>query len=271
MVNLRTTVLFSVALVIMSLGLSASSAAFAQGDDRLTPLQRQIEQQKQRLSSGDAEERRDALMKLGTMKHPDASRAAAPAINDPEPMIRVTAAHAVTSLPAAEAATLLMPLLKDKLEFVRREAAYAIGQTRNRSAVQPLTELLTTEKEVSVRAAAAIALGQIRDESAVPALANLLSGISPTKKSKKREDDFVMRSAAVALGEIGSRAGLQPLIGALTDETMSLDVRRAAAEALGLIGDSSATSALEAALASNDVYLSEAARAALRRLRLAKK
>ena len=271
MVNQRTPI-FPVLLILIALGpQSLGSAAFGQGDDRLTPLQRRIEQQKQRLSSADLEERRDALMKLGAMKHADASRAAVTAINDPEPMIRVTAAHAVTSLPAAEASTLLMPLLQDKLEFVRREAVFAIGQTRNRSAVQPLAELLNVEKEVSVRAAVAVALGQIRDESAVPTLANLLSGFAPNKKSKKREDDFVMRSAAVALGEIGSRAGLQPLIAALTTETNSVDVRRSAADALGLIGDSSATPALEAALASNDQYLSDAARVALRRLRLARK
>jgi HEAT repeat protein len=161
--------------------------------------------------------------------------------------------------------------LNDKLEFVRREAVSALGETRSRSAVQPLVEMLATEKEVSVRAAAIVALGQIRDESAVPALAQVLSGVSPNKKSKQREDDFVMRSAARGLGAIGSRAGVEPLVAALTNETNSIDVRRAAAEALGLIGDSSATSALEAAVASKDPYLSEAAREALRRLRLAKK
>ena len=271
MVNLRTFGLLRVLLTLMAFGLGAGAETFAQETDRLTPLQRRIEQQKQRLSSGEVEERRDALMKLGAMKHADASRAAITALNDLEPIIRATAAHAITSLPAAEAATLLLPLLKDKLEFVRREAVFALGETRSRSAVQPLVELLTIEKEVSVRAAAMVALGQIRDESAVPVLAQVLSSVSPNKKSKKREDDFVMRSAARGLGAIGSRAGVEPLVAALTNETNSIDVRRAAAEALGSIGDSSATSALEAAVASNDPYLSETAREALRRLRLAKK
>jgi len=260
-----------IGLALIALGFCASAEAFTQGNDRLTPLQSRIEQQKQRLSSGDVEERRDALMKLRAMKHPDASRAAVAGINDTEPVVRVTAFHAITSLPANEAATLLMPFLKDKLEFVRREAVYSIGETRSRAAVQSLVELLTIEKEGSVRAAVVSALGQIGDESVVPALAQVLSGLSPNKKSKKGEDDFTMRSAAQALGAIRSRAGVEPLIAALTNETNSLDVRRAAAEALGLIGDSSATPALEAALASHDPYLSEAARAALRRLRLASK
>jgi HEAT repeat protein len=271
MINLRTFGQLGIFLVVLVLGLCAGISAFGQGEERLTPLQRRVEQQKRRLSSADIEERRDALMKLGAMRQADASRAATSALSDPEPIIRVTAAHTITSLPATEAVTLLLPLLKDKLEFVRREIAYSLGETRSRSAVQPLVELLAVEKEVSVRAAAVVALGQIRDDSAVPALAQVLSGISTNKKSKKREDDFVMRSAALAMGEIRSRAGVEPLLAALNSETNSIDVRRAAAEGLGLIGDLSATAALEAAAASHDPYLSETARTALRRLRLARK
>src|SRR5438128_4411681 len=140
------------------------------GQDNLTPLQHEIELQRQRLRSSDIEKRRDALMKLSLMKRPEASRAAASALNDQEPVVRVTAAHAIVSLPSDEAAALLIPLLKDKLEFVRREATHALGQTTSRSAVAPLTDLLANDKEASVRTAAAIALGQIKDDSAVPTL-----------------------------------------------------------------------------------------------------
>lgn len=268
MQRLRLSILLLATLAMFSL--CASAPVFAQGNDRLTPLQRRIEQQKQRLSSSEVEERRDALMKLSAMKHPDASRAAAAALNDAEPMVRVNAAHALTSMPPADAVALLAPLLKDKLEFVRREVASALGETRNRLAAPPLVELLGLEKEVSVRAAAVMALGQIRDESAVPMLTQMLSGISPNKKSKKPEDVFVMRSAAQSLGQIRSRAGVNALTTTLANETGSIDVRRAAAEALGLIGDPAATQALQAAVASNDPYLSEAAREALRRLHSAK-
>ncbi|MGZ8845208.1 MAG: HEAT repeat domain-containing protein [Pyrinomonadaceae bacterium] len=268
MQRLRLSILFLAMLAMFSI--SASVPVFAQGNDRLTPLQRRVEQQKQRLSSSEVEKRRDALLKLSAMKHADASRAAAAALNDPEPIVRVTAAHALTSLPAADAVGLLAPLLRDKLEFVRREVASAMGETRSRLAEPPLLELLGLEKEVSVRAAAVMALGQIGDESVVPALTQILSGISPNKKSKKPEDDFVMRSAAQALGQIRSRAGVSILITTLTNETGPIDVRRAAAEALGLIGDPAATQALQAVVASSDPYLSEAAREALSRIRSAK-
>jgi len=250
-------------------GVTSASIA-AQGNDRLTPLQRRIESEKQRLHSSEVEERRDALMKLGAMKHPDASRAAAAALTDPEPVVRVTAAHAIGSLPPSEATALLIPLLKDKLEFVRREAAYALGEVRGRAAAPPLIELLSTDKEAGVRAAAALALGRIRDDSAVPALTQVLKGTAPKKKSKAGENEFVMRAAAQALGEIRSRNGIEALIATLANDATPSVVRREAATALGLIGDPSATPALQTALASEDPYLSQSAQQALRRIRAGK-
>ena len=244
-----------------------SSSVIAQ--DQLTPIQRRIERERQRLSSAEPEERRDALMKLAAMNHPEASRAAVPALNDAEPIVRVTAARAILSLPQNEAVNLLMPLTKDKSEFVRREAAHALGETRSRAAVGPLIELLSMDKEPGVRAAAAIALGHIEDESAAPALIDVLAGISKKKKSKGSDNEFLLRAAAQALGEIHSRAGVDVLIATVGNETKPAEVRRAAAKSLGLIGDPAARPALQAAYASDDPYLSQAAREALRRLRVA--
>jgi HEAT repeat protein len=246
-------------VLLLSLGLAALNVT---AQDQLTPLQRKIEQQRQRQGSSEVEERRDALMKLGALNHPDAARAAVASLQDAEPIVRVTALHAIAALPANEVVNLLLPLTKEKLEFVRREAVYALGKTHSRSATGTLLELLSADKEASVRAAAAVALGRIHDESAVPALTQLLSGTS----KKKREDDFVIRAAAEALGEIRSLAAVGVLIAALNTETNSTDLRRSAATALGLIGDQSAKPALQSALASNDPYLSEAARGALRQL-----
>jgi HEAT repeat protein len=269
----KSGVSMSVVSARILLLLSCAIIAFAQTDDRLTPVQREIERQRQRLSSSEIEERRDALMKLEAMRRPEASRAAMAGLNDAAPMVRVAAAHAIVSLPADEAESILAPLLQDKLEFVRRETAYALGQTRSRAAVGPLANLLSSDKEASVRAAAAVALGQIRDEIAVPALSQVLSPAAPSskkKKSKPKEDDFVIRAAAESLGRIGSRAGVNPLIGVLTDESSATEVKRVAAASLGLIGDPSARPALQAALASEDPYLSSAAREALRRIRAAR-
>jgi len=255
---------------VIATGLVDKNRAPGQANDRLTPIQREIERQRQRLASSDVEERRDALMRLGNLHRPDASRAAVAGLGDPMPVVRIGAAHAIVSLPADEAANLLLPLLQDKLEFIRREVAYALGETRSRSVVSALANSLTSDKEMSVRAASAIALGQIGDESAVSALSQVLTG-APTgkKKSKRQPDPFVMRAAAQSLGQIRSPASVNALIAVLSNETNSADVRREAATALGIIGDSSAIPALRNALASDDPYLSEAARDALRKMHVA--
>lgn len=246
----------------------AATSGLAQSAGQLTPIQREIERQRQRLSSSDIEERRDALMRLGNMKRPDASRVAAAGLNDLEVQVRVAAAHAVVFLPPAEAAGLLLPLLQDRAEFIRREAAYALGETRSRTAVARLSELLSGDKEAAVRGAAAVALGQIGDETAVNALSQALSGMK--KKKAAPADEFLRRSAAHSLGQIRSRAGLPTLIAALSDDQNPPDVRREAAVALGLIGDAAAAPSLRAALDSSDPYLAEAARLALRRLATAR-
>ena len=265
---MRRSIYVSLGLAcVVAAEMTAAPFVLAQTGAQLTPIQREIEQQRQRLSSGDIEQRRDALMRLGSMKRPDASRVAATALNDVAVPVRIAAMHASVFLPSAEASGLLVPLLQDKNEFVRREAAYALGETRSRGAVARLSEVLLGDKEAAVRAAAAVALGEIGDETGVNALAQALSGSGATHKKKpKQEGEFVMRSAARALGQIRSRAGLPALIATLGDERMPLDVRREAATALGLVGDPSAAPSLHAAVDSSDPYLSQAARQALRRL-----
>ncbi|HWS55004.1 MAG TPA: hypothetical protein VN228_12785, partial [Pyrinomonadaceae bacterium] len=58
-----------------------------------TPFQREVEKQAARLASSDAEERRDAVTRLGAMARPEASRAAAPALGDSAALVRATAAR----------------------------------------------------------------------------------------------------------------------------------------------------------------------------------
>jgi HEAT repeat protein len=261
----------SLTLLVAMLGAGQAGARHflsAQNNEQVTPMQREIERQRQRLKSEDTEERRDALMRLGNLKRPEAARVAASGLTDVAPIVRVTAAHAIMSLPQAEAATLLIPFLLDKLEFVRREGAYALGETRSRSAVAPLTNSLISDKEMSVRAAAAVALGEIGDESAVEPLSQVLAGQAPRKKkSKAGEDNFVRRAVARSLGQIKSRSAVRVLIDTLTNDANDIEIRREAATALGLIGDPAAGPALQSAFTASDPYLSEAARAALRRLK----
>src|SRR5215510_5317349 len=68
---------------------------FAQDARSLTPVQLEIQKQQQRLGSSDVEERRDAVMRLGTMRLAAASRANLPALQDAAPIVRATAAKSI--------------------------------------------------------------------------------------------------------------------------------------------------------------------------------
>jgi len=267
---LNWTILMSVVLLI-GVGEYLISVHAAQDPTRLTPIQLAIEKQRQRLSSAEIEDRREALMQLRALQRPEASRVALSALNDPVPIVRATATAAVLWLPAHESVAGLMPLLSDKDEFVRQQTAYALGLTRSRSAVTGLVERLTDKKD-SVRGAAAVALGQIADASAVTALAAVLNpqaGLAPSKKSqkaKREQNPFVLRSAARSLGKIGNRAGVPALIGVLQDDKAETDLRREAASALGEIGDASAIPALRDVTTAGDPYLAEAAHQAIKRI-----
>jgi HEAT repeat protein len=262
----------SVFLTLIFAFASISHHAFAQQSE-LTPLQYEIQVQKTRLSSAEVEERRDAVTRLGAMARPESSRVAAQALGDPAAIVRATAARAVISLGHDEAATQILPLLKDRDEFVRREAAYALGQTRSSLGVPALSIALATDKKPSVRGAAAVALGQIGDASAASALADALSRKLPAtgflnriRRKKVEEDEFVRRSAAIALGQIKSREAVSVLIDALSNERTPADIRREAARALGLIGDPAAVPALRSALTAKDPYLAQIAFEALRQI-----
>lgn len=253
------------------LNVDATSRARPQSD--LTPLQREVRVQTERLSSADVEERRDAVTRLGATGRPEGSRAAASALSDASAIVRATAARAVLSLGHNEAATLILPLLRDRDEFVRREAAYALGLTRSPSAVTALAAAVETDKRPSVRGAATVALGQIGDATAAPALAGALARRLPASglfgrllRKKVEEDEFVRRAAAISLGRIASRESVPALVEALSDTRAPSDIRRECARALGLIGDARAVPALRSALAAQDPYLSRIAFEALRKI-----
>ena len=72
----------------------------------------------------------------------------------------------------AQAIPVLVQTLKeDKGEFVRFNAARALGRLKSEEAVKPLQEALKAEERELVRATAALALGRLRDSSARASLA----------------------------------------------------------------------------------------------------
>jgi len=244
---------------------ASSHIAAAQSIETLTPDQLQIQRQQERLGASSDEDRRDALMRLWSMHLPDASRVALKGLSDPSPKVRAVAAKAVLALPATESVEAIKPLLSDRDEFVRREAVYALGLTRSRTATEAVIQRLLSDKEDGVRGAAAVALGQIADEKSVVPLSTVLTG-QAQRKGKPERNEFVLRASATSLGQIKSSAGVPALIAALTNEKFSDDIRREAAAALGLIGDRSAIDALNRAVNSADPYLSRIAYESLKRI-----
>ena len=269
--SLATLVSLVAALLSIAFFAPEVNASFQGNSDRsLTPLQLEIEKQRNRLNSIEVEERRDAIARLGALHHPEASRAALAGLKDSAAIVRVTAAGAVLYLPSEESATSLLPLLNDKDEFVRQETAYVLGKTRSRTAAASLVELLTREKKDGVRGAIVVALGDIGDEASVVTLAQVLrpdlAAASAKKRSKKKENLLVLRAAAHSLGQIKNRAAVPALLAALQDQEEENDVRREAAVALGLIGDKSALPALNGLSSADDPYLSSAAFDAARKI-----
>lgn len=220
-----------------------------------------INVQVQKLKSADVETRRDAVYQLGLLRNAAASQAAANALRDSSEIVRAEAARAVVHQAYPDAVRVLLPLLTDKSEFVRRETAFALGRTFDKTAVDSLIKTLQNDKIASVRAAATVALGQISDERAIEPLSQIL--LAPKTKQNRVLDELVRRSAAKSLGQIRNRKAVPTLISALRDTTNADDIRREAARSLGTIADESAVEALRENLNAEDYYLAQIAAEAL--------
>jgi HEAT repeat protein len=252
------------------------AAAAVSAQDNLEFLAEQI-------NRGNSEQKRSALFRIRNLETTEAARIAVPALKDTNEIVRATAAASVVFLPPEEAVPVLLPLLHDKKPFVRKETAYALGKTRNVSAVRPLIAIIQNDKIQEVKDSATSALGEIGDSSAIAALVRIL------QRPPKENEEFMRRAAARSLGEIANNQILQRQIQSnepssrLPDSVNTFranlskeipdfqnavkmlikvlqqneadDVKREAAYALGEIGDDSALFILRALLNSEDYYL----------------
>ncbi|MFQ6121271.1 MAG: HEAT repeat domain-containing protein, partial [Methanosarcinales archaeon] len=116
----------------------------------------------------------------------------------------------------------LINALKDSYYWVRKSAAYALGEIGDTRAIEPLIEALN-DSDYSVRENAAYALREIGDPA-----------VEPLIKALGDSDGYVRFNAAKALGEIGDARAVDPLIKKLGDSNRY--VRDAAKEALKKLG-----------------------------------
>jgi HEAT repeat protein len=145
---------------------------------------------------------------------------------------------------------LLGALRRTRPWLVRRRAAWALGQLRDRRAIPALVETLSDEKEEVAREAA-LALSVIGE----PAVPWLLSSLAS-------EQAAVRRMAVEALGKMGALA-VRPLLYIIHDERQADDAVKGAAEALGLLGDAQAVPHLIRLLRAREGRFAECAARAL--------
>lgn len=257
-----------------------------------------LEGYRRAIVSGDTEQKREALFQIRNLRSEDASRVAVPALRDSNEIVRATAAASVVFLPPDEAAAAILPLLNDKAEFVRKEAAFALGEVGNPAATAALVSTLQRDKQPEVKTAAAAALGKLGDRAALGPLTILL------QKRPVPEEEFLRRSAARSIGQTaqiiqtGTRRVVTPrnflpedikkaeqpaytdlaaaepafrtaadvLAEVLQNRSETDDTRREAAFSLGAIGDMRALQLLRRFLNSEDRYLAEICREAITKI-----
>lgn len=112
-----------------------------------------------------------------------------------------------------------------------------VRQLQDKKDVQGLIKALGYQKDAQVRARAAVALGQLGDTRALEPLLALFQD----------NNWFVLRDAACGLGKLKDRRAVAPLIAIINIRAMQNEVKwiqEAAAEALGSIGEKDAVGPL---------------------------
>lgn len=278
--------IYGLSFLLIMLG--TSQPAFPQSQD--------LETFAEYLRSGSIEEKRDTLQALRRLATADASRMAAVALQDEAEIVRATAVGAVVYLPKQEAVSVLIPFLRARSTFIRKETALALGEIGDASAAIALIDSMRDDRKTEVRAAAAVALGRIGNIAAVAPLMGVLS------KKPRNSKAFLRRSAARALGQIFEKSTDRPVSLAtpnsflpdalksslktsdtkaaniefgvstsvlekvLLDLNESRDTKREAAFALGAIGDERSSEILRRLSVSEDYYLAEICLEALQRI-----
>lgn len=111
-------------------------------------------------------------------EHPQAASRLLPLLKDPRPGVRSGALLALREIRARETGDAMVPLLHDPEPYIRSAAAETLGDFGCASAIPDLQKLLE-DNEVRVRSRAALSLGKLKSELALPALLNLMDDPDP--------------------------------------------------------------------------------------------
>jgi formylglycine-generating enzyme len=197
----------------------------------------------ERLNFGSRSERISLAFILGTIRDPQAINALLPFINDPDKGTSISAIEALSwnFKDRRIVAPLIAALVKSRNADVRRAAAHGLSTLPEPRAVDALLRALDDEDK-AVQTDAAYSLGEQRDKRAVPKLLQTMRG-------SKDEYAGLRGEAALALGKIRDARAFHPLLDLLSDRSANNSQRSAAAAGLGEFGNRDAVPALSAVLA----------------------
>ncbi len=171
--------------------------------------------------------------------------------------VRSSAIMALSGTGRSEDFDIVLKMLDDGTVEIRSASALALGNSGNKSAIQPLITKLQKDGEEVVRRDSAKALAALADPSAEQAL---------IKSFQEDATASVKNESALALGNIKGKNGISALISVLQDTTRANDHRWNSATALGNAKSSEAITALENALQSNNGNIHFESAEALRKI-----
>ncbi len=182
--------------------------------------------------SKDVVKRRQAIGELAEVRSALASDELQQALDDPDAEVRQSAAGVLGAIGDEKAIESLAQKLMEEGSGVGEQAAEALGKIRSVRAVPPLIVALNHPLR-SVRKTAVTSLGIIGDTSAIKPLLEL---------GASTHDPSIVYEIAIALGRIGGRETIEPLVMLSSHE--DAEVRIAAIDALRGIGDASCLDAI---------------------------
>jgi HEAT repeat protein len=187
------------------------------------------------LESEDPRMRASAARQLGIARPLGVWNELLGALDDPDPAVRLTAADALGRIKDPAAVPGLLIAIEHPSEQVQLGAARALGMMGIKVAVEPLRAMLLWGEGLEVSVAGE-ALARIGGPEATDALLSALVDERPTAR---------WHAAMAALDAMGEPA-VAPLASML--DSQDVEARRSAAQALGWIGSPKATEALVSVL-----------------------
>lgn len=174
------------------------------------------------LTEADVGLRTAAAEILGQLRTPTATPALIRALGDPEADVRTRAVAALGQIGDKTAVIPVIGRLEDEKSEVRLAAVQALADLGDARAVVQMVGAFN-DSSIEIRQLAITAVGKLGDDAAIPALMRLL------------RDRAVRAAAATALGQLGAREAVQPMITDLQGERSDNSYRAVVATALGRI------------------------------------